>query len=60
MNNIIVILDDNGSAVGAACKQDNDVVLVDNFGKQVQHVSLKTTIKEAKEILLRRIFHYIA
>ena len=59
MDKIIVIIDDTGSALGAVCMREENVVLLDNLGKFVQTVSIKTTVKEAKEILLRRKLNYI-
>ena len=59
MEKIIVIIDDTGSALGAACMREESVVLLDNLGKVVQTVSIKATVKEAKEILLRRKLNYI-
>ena len=61
MDKTIVILDDNGSALGAVhMKNEEDVILTDNSGKQIQQVSIKITIKEVKEILLRRKIKYIS
>ena len=36
-----------------------NVVLVDNLGKMIQKVNIKMTVKEAKEILLRRKVNYV-
>ena len=59
MDKIIVIIDDTGSALGSVCKCEENVVLVDNLGKMIQKVTVKMTVKEAKEILLRRKLNYI-
>ena len=59
MENIVVIIDDNGSALGAVCMREENAVLVDKVGKMIQNVSLKITVKEAKEILLRRKINYV-
>ena len=59
MDKIIVVLDDNGSALGAVCIREENVVLLNNLGKFVQTISIKATVKEAKEILLRRKLHHI-
>jgi hypothetical protein len=59
MENIVVIIDDNGSALGAVCMRKENAVLVDKVGKIIQNVSLKITVKEAKDILLRRKINYV-
>lgn len=53
MDEVIVILDDTGSALGSVKKNEDDIVLLDARGKKVQDVSIKISVKEAKEILLR-------
>lgn len=60
MEKILVIIDDNGSALGAICKRKRSLLLVDGSGKIVQKVHLKMTIKEAKEILLGRRTRYVS
>ncbi|MFH0749283.1 MAG: hypothetical protein V1915_05160 [Candidatus Bathyarchaeota archaeon] len=59
MDEIIVIIDDTGSALGAVCMREKGAVLLDTKGKFVQQISIKSTVKEAKEILLRVKFNYI-
>jgi len=59
MDKIIVLIDDNGCALGAVCRREKNLILVDNSGKIIQTVSIKTTIKEAKEILLRKKLSYV-
>ena len=59
MEKIIVLIDDNGLALGAVCMREENVVLVDNLGKMIQEVTVKMTVKEAKEILLRRKINYV-
>jgi hypothetical protein len=59
MDEVIVILDDNGSALGAVRKNEDVVVLVDTRGKTIQEVSIKISVKEAKDILLRRKLSFI-
>ena len=60
MDEVIVILDDTGSALGAVKKNEDDVILVDRLGNKVQDVSIKISVKEAKEILLRiKLSHLI-
>lgn len=54
MEKILVLFDDNGSELGAIYKRKRAFILVDNSGKTVQTVSLKITVREAKEILLKR------
>ena len=59
MEKIIVILDNNGSALGAVCKQEENTILVDKIGKKLQNLSIKMTVNEAKDILLRRKITYV-
>ena len=59
MDKIIVIIDDTGQALGAVCKQEENFILVDNLGKKIRTICLKMTVKEAKEILLKRKLTFI-
>jgi len=59
MDRIIVLIDYNGLALGAVCMHEQNVFLVDMLGKIVQEVSIKTTIKKAKDILIRRRANYV-
>lgn len=59
MEKIIVLIDDNGLALGAVCMRQKNVVLVDNLGKVIREVSIKMTVKEAKEIFLQRKVNYV-
>lgn len=54
MEKIIVLFGDDGLTLGSVCKHGKKFVLVDNSGNIIQRVSLKITVKEAKEILLRK------
>jgi hypothetical protein len=59
MEQVIVLLDDNGLALGAVHMDEGNSIPMDKSGKIIQKISSKKTVKEAKEILLRRKFNYI-
>ena len=59
MEQVIVLLDYNGLALGAVRMDGENSILVDKSGKILQEISSKTTVREAKEILLRKKFNYI-
>ncbi len=59
MEQLIVLIDDNGSALGSVLMREENFTLLDKSGKEIQKVSSKTTVKEAKDILLRRKFNFI-
>ncbi len=54
MEKIIVLVDDNGFELGAIYREKRSFILTDDAGEIVQKVSLKITVREAKEILLKR------
>lgn len=54
MEKTIVILDNNGLALGAVRISEENVILFDDLGKQIQQVSIKMTFKDVKEILLKK------
>ena len=54
MEKMIFLFGDDGLTLGSVCKQGKKFVLVDNSGNMIQRVSMKITVKEAKEILLRK------
>ena len=53
MEGPIVILDDDGTALGSVSRREDGVFLLDRAGRQLREVSVKSTIKDLKEILLR-------
>jgi hypothetical protein len=52
--NILVIVDDDGTELGAIIKQKSEFLLTNESGRTIQRISLKMTVRQAKEILLRR------
>ena len=52
----IVVMDDNGVALGSVCRQDEKLFLLDAYGRVLQEVSAKLTIKNVKGILLNLKF----
>ena len=59
MEKIIVLIDYNGLALGAVYMHEEGVILVDNLGRMVQKVPIKTTVKKAMEILLKNKINYV-
>ncbi|MDQ1280780.1 MAG: hypothetical protein QG670_2043 [Thermoproteota archaeon] len=57
MEKILVIFDENGSELGTICKRKKSFILLDKSERIVQRVSLKITLREVKEILLKRKSH---
>lgn len=49
----IVIIDDDGTALGSVVKEDDKMILLNIIGKEVSEVSKRMTIKEVKNLLLR-------
>ena len=52
----IVIMDDNGVALGSVCRQDDKLFMLNVRGQVLQEVSAKLTIKNVKTLLLNLKF----
>ena len=59
MEQIVVVIDDTGSALGSVQMNEGNFVLLDKSGKVIQKINSKMTVKQIKEILLRRRLEYI-
>ena len=56
----IVIMDDNGVALGSVCREGNKLFVLDARGQCLQEVSAKLTIKNVKALLLNLNFPGVA
>ncbi len=52
MERILSIVDDDGSELGSVYKRGNRFFLTNEVQKTIRRVSLKMTVREAREILL--------
>jgi len=59
-DNPIVIMDDNGVALGSVCREGNKFFVLDARGQCLQEVSEKMTIKNVKTLLLNLNFPGVA
>lgn len=58
MEQLIVLIDDNGLALGSVLMNEENFTLLDHSGKIIQRISSKMTVREAKDILLRRKYNF--
>jgi len=56
MDKPIIIMDDNGVALGSVCHQNGKLFMLDAFGRVLQEVNPKLTIKNVKTLLLNLKF----
>ena len=59
-NSPIVIMDDNGVALGSVCRQGDKLFVLNPLGQVLQEVSQKLTIKNVKTLLLNLKFPGVA